>query len=874
MGKNQPSPPGFFLGFFRWYCHPRMLDYIEGDLLEVYGRRVKEHGKRKADWKFIIDVLLLFRPGIVRPQTGYHHLNTYGMYKNYLKIGWRTLVRNKDYALINIAGLALSVTCCILIFTLVKFHLGFDGFHPGQEQIYRVVTEMHSKTVSYSSGVPTPLGRLLRENHTDAKETARIFTAPNKLITLKKGEALLKFKEAEGVAFTEPAFFDIFHFPLAKGTHANALTEPHTAVITQEMAKKYFGDANPLGESFWLDNEVSFTITGILEDFPPNTDFRAGIYVSYSSLETIMPWLASENFWRGISGAMQCYTVLDPHVSAGQVEEVLATYAAKHPLSTDTKSIYRLQPLTDIHFDAKYGAAMEKKELWMLSAIGIFLLLTACVNFVNLATAQALKRSKEVGIRKVIGGLRWQLFWQFILETAIITTVSMGIAVVLGYLLVPYVNAFFHTELSLNPFADGTLLAFIAGLCMVITLLAGCYPAFILGGFQPVTALKGKLSQQHIGGFNTRRTLIIGQFAISQVFVISLLVVMSQMRFARQAELGFDRESIVMVKTSSDTLRTMNALKDEFSRIPGVEKISLCYTAPASSEAWQTDVQLDNSTADLDILANMKLADADYVPTFDLGILAGRNLMPSDTVREVLVNEALLHKFGIHSPEDALGRLLTANNGNIKAPIVGVVRNFHDKSFHEEISPAIFSTGGIYYENFAIKLNTQTVKSSMAEIERIWQDQYPDQLFEYAFVDDNIARFYEAEQAILSEIQVFSFIAIFIGCLGLYGLVSFMVAQKTKEVGIRKVMGSSVIQIVWLFGREFLRLILFAFVIAAPVGWWLMDSWLQDFTFRISLDAWIFALAVGSSVLIAAVTVGYQVVRTAFINPVLSLKTE
>ena len=842
--------------------------------MEVYDRELKESGKRKADWKFIVDVLLLFRPGIIRSRKSYKNLTNPSMYKSYFKIGWRTLIRNKEYAVINVAGLALSLTCCILIVLLIKHHIAFDNFHQNPEQIYRVVTEMHGQTISYSSGVPTPLTRLLRENQTFIKQISQIYTAPNVIISLKNDNQNQQYKEPDGVAFVESEFFEIFNFPLIKGHLSKALSNPNTAVLTEQMASKYFGDQDPIGESIWLGNELALTITGVLKDLPDNTHFRSGIFVSYPTFKSFMPWLANENFWSGISDNMQCFAILDPNVSIEQVENALAYYAKEYPISSDTKSIYKVQPLSDIHFNGKYGGAMEKSNLWILAAIGVFLLLTACVNFVNMATSKALQRSKEVGVRKVMGGKPSQLFWQFIFETGILTTMSIILALISTYILLPTVNNLFRTELSLPLFSDVGFILFVVALNILITFLAGCYPALVLGGFKPISALKGTLALQHNGRFSTRRTLIIFQFVISQVLIIAMLVVMNQMRFAMQSDLGFEKEAIVMVNMGNDSVQLKHALKNEFLRIPGVEKVSLCYNAPASRTTWGTDVQLDQSTEKHDFLTSMKLVDEDYMSTFDLKLIAGRNLVSADTVHEVLVNEALLRKLGITIAEDALGRNIAVNGGNMSGSIVGVIKNFHDKSFHEEISPSVFASAGEYYENFAIKLKPNAGKETLSQIEQIWKDNYPEQLFEYEFFDQSIAKFYENEETILSGIQLVSMIAIFIGCLGLYGLISFMVAQKTKEVGIRKVMGGGISHIAWLFGKEFVRLILIAFVIAAPIGYYLMSNWLQEFEFKIQLDIWTFAIAIGSTLLIAVFTVGYQVIRAAVVNPVVSLKIE
>lgn len=873
---NDHKPPGLFLKFFRWYCHPKLRNSIEGDLMELYEERVKELGERKADIKFIKDVILLCRPGIIRPTEGTQQLNTYGMYKSYFKIGWRTLVRNKSYAAINIAGLALSIACCILIFSLVTHHLSFDNFHENPDRLYRIVTEMHRDQIGYSSAVPSPLGYHYRNDYTFSEKTVRIFIENDVLVTIKKDGELIKFMENDGFAFAEPEFFSLFNFPLLQGKQSTLLQEPNTALVTQAAAQKYFGSENPIGEVLWLDNRLPFTITGVLQDMPVNTDFRAQVFVSYSSLKTYSPWLADETGgWGGTQSGMYCFTLLKPGVSPLQVEEALQPYVKKFRPNSKNVHHYKLQPLADIHFNGRYGGAMEKEKLWTLGVIGLFLLVTACLNFINLATSQALKRSREVGVRKVLGGFKRQLFWQFIFETGLIAMLSVVFAITIASLVVPYANALFNIQIPLNLFADATTLAFGFVLGTVVTLIAGYYPALILSGFQPVAALKGKLSQYAIGGFNIRRTLIVTQFVISQVLIIGMIVIMNQMRFIRQSDLGFDKSAIVMVSTGADTTGIKsNVLKTEFSRLPGVEKVSLCWTPPASENEWGNFIRFDNSSEEVNFSTSIKMADADYLSTFNITLVAGKDLSPSDTVREILINETMVEKLGLASPEEALGRMISANGGSMKAPVAGVVKDFHDRSFHEDISPVLLTTQSEGYSNYAVKINLQNASTTLAEIEKLWTEQYPDQLFSYEFLDDHIAQFYATEETMLNSIQAFSFIAIFIGCLGLYGLVSFMVAQKTKEVGIRKVLGGTITHIYWIFGKEFIRLIVIASVIAVPLGVWLMNDWLKEFKFQIPISVWMILLALGGTVMITALTISYQVARSVATNPVNSLRSE
>lgn len=876
MKKKPSSPPSLFIRFFRWYCHPRLQDYIEGDLLEVYERRILKNGKRRADIAFLLDVLLLCRPGIIKSSEGPKNLTNSDMIKSYFKIGWRNLLRNKSYASINVAGLALSMTCAILIFSLVMHHLNFDNFHAQSHRLYRIVTEQHRDVVSYRNSVPAPLGENFRNDFTLAEKVARIYTESDVLLTVHKKDQVAKFRESNGLAFVEVDFFEMFNFPLAQGNSRKILTESNTAVVTERIALKYFGSIDPIGQIIWLENKIPFTVTGVLKDFHDNTDFKAEIFVSYASLKAHNKWLAHEtDGWGGIQDGMHCYVLLKEGVSPVQAEEALQSFVKK--FRPDSKNVhhYKLQPLADIHFNGQYGGTMEYQKLWTLSIIGAFLLFTACLNFINLATAQALRRSKEVGVRKVMGSVKYQLFWQFISETAIITSMGVVVSFALASLIAPFVNNHFGIQLPTPSITQPETILFCAGLGVAITLLAGYYPALILSGLQPVAALKGKLSHQRIGGFNTRRSLIVVQFVISQVLVIGMMIIMNQMRFTQQADLGFSKDAIVMIQLGNDTTGLKSDyLKNEMLLVPGVESVTQCFTAPASFDDWGNTIKFDNSDEEVNFRTSIKLADADYLPTFDLQLAVGRNLTPSDTVREILVNEMLVRKLGLDSPEEALGKIIRANGGEIVAPIVGVLKDFHDKSFHEDISPILMTTLSDGYSNYAVKINHTNMTSAMEAIEKIWLSHHSDQLFEYTFLDDQIAQFYETEKVVLKSIQVFSFIAIFIGCLGLYGLISFMAAQKTKEVGIRKVLGASATHILAIFGEEFVRLTIIASLIAIPIGWWLMDGWLQEFKFQVGITPLPFLLAIGSILLITFFTISYQVFKSAMTNPVNSLKSE
>ena len=470
------------------------------------------------------------------------------MFYNYCKIAFRNIRRHVSYTFINVLGLALGLSCAIIIFAIVRHHLSFDNFHAESERIYRLVTEQHRDQISYQASVPNPLGKVFREDYTFAEKAGRICSFHEVTISFGEEGALKKFKEDE-VAFAEVEFFEIFNYPLSEGDLRTALKESNSAIITETVAKKYFGDDSAVGKSFRLDNKIDFIVTGVLKPLPDNTDLKTGIFFSYSTLKSYNEWFASDDSWGGISSQMQCFVRLRPGVSTAEVEAVFPAYVKKFRQNSKNVHHYKLQPLAEVHFDAKYNGVMEKKYLWVLSAIGFFLLLTACVNFVNLATAQATYRAREVGIRKVLGSLRKQLFWQFMLETGFITLISMLLALAIANAALPLVSNWLKSSIGTGVFTQWQLIAFVVALFVTVTIFSGIYPGFILAGFKPVTALKGKLSARYNNGVNTRRSLIVTQFSISQLLVIALIVIVYQIRYIKQTDLGFDKDAIVMVSS-------------------------------------------------------------------------------------------------------------------------------------------------------------------------------------------------------------------------------------------------------------------------------------------------------------------------------------
>ncbi|GAC1300544.1 MAG: ABC transporter permease [Mucilaginibacter sp.] len=792
------------------------------------------------------------------------------MIKNYIKIGWRNLQRNKGYAAISVTGLALGIACGILIFTLISYHLSFDNFHHNPDRIYRFYTEWHDDGVGQSPGTPQPLGKAFRSEFAIGEKTARVISFHNNLITVTKGNELKKFNEEAGVAFTEPDYFNILNFPLVKGDKKTVLVQPNEAIITQKVAYKYFGNDNAIGKVIRLDNKVNFTVTGILKDFPNNTDRRPQVYVSYGNMDEYTDKRREQN-WGGVFSGCEAFTLLKPGVTLARANEALKGMIKKHYTGRDLKVWnFKLQPLADIHFNPKLGGYADQKYLWALFFIGLFLIVTACVNFINLATAQALNRSKEIGIRKVLGSLPHQLFWQFIAETAIITIVATVLAVLISIITLPTINNLFQSQIQFN---WQQLSLFILAITVIVVFLSGSYPGLVLARFQPILALKSKLSQKHIGGFSLRRVLVVTQFSISQVLIIGTIIIVSQLHYSQNADLGFKKDNIVLLPVPQNDKAKLNTMFNRLNEVKGVEKVSYCYTAPASQSNNSTGLNFDNRAEDEHWAINTKFADENYLSAFGIKLIAGRNIFRADTTKEFLVNETFVKKLNL-KPRDVVGKMLKVNGNTVKGTIVGVVKDFYNYSFHTEISPICIMPDYRNYSTCAIRIKSADTKASLSSLERIWNETYPQELYSFQFLDDSIAKFYELDSILLRLIEAFAGIAIVIGCLGLYGLVSFMAVRKTKEIGVRKVLGADITHVLWLFGKEFARLLIIAFVIAAPLAWWAMTHYLQDFKYRITIGPEIFIASILSTFIIAGITVGYRSIMAALANPVKSLRSE
>lgn len=801
------------------------------------------------------------------------------MFRNYFKTAFRSLLRNKSYAVINITGLTVGIAACLLIYLIVSYHQSFDTFHSKKDRIYRAVTEARMENeVTHSSGVPFPVTRGLREDFPELAKVASVLGSGNDQITVldEQNRPGKKYKETRGLFFAEPELFDIFDFKWLAGNPKTALADPNTVVLTQEMAEKYFGDWHTaIGRSINFENTDVLKVTGILENLPPNTDLPLKIVVSFKTFKS-----SNLTDWVSIFSSHSCFVLLPENYPASRLSALLPGFVKKHKPAENVGDGILLQPLRDMHFDSRFGTlsrqVFSRELITALSLVGLFLLIIACVNFINLATAQAVNRAKEVGVRKVLGSNRRNLIMQFMGETFLITLLAVILATGVAWLVITPLNTLLQIQLSLNFFSNLTVLAFLLAVTLLVTVLAGFYPALVLSGYNPITALKSKIAVKTAGGLSLRRSLVVLQFAIAQVLIIGMLVVVGQMNYFKNASLGFTKEHILNVPIPGDSAARakIDYLRTQLLQQPGIENVSFSFGSPSDNGSWSSDFKFDNSDKSSGFEANLKWADVDYFKTYDIEFVAGHAFQRTDTIREYVVNETLLKRLGITNPQDAIGKKINLWDGEHVATICGVVKDFHVRALRVPLDPVILAPWKDQYRTFSVKMRPEKTKETMAYIEKLWTSTYPDFVYEYQFLDEKIDRFYRGETQLSRLYTIFAAIAIFISCLGLYGLVSFMATQRVKEVGIRKVLGASVGNIVYLFSREFTLLIIISFAIAGPLAWYLMTQWLQDFEYRIPLGAGIFLVAIAGSVVIAWLTVGYRAIRAALANPVKSLRSE
>lgn len=796
------------------------------------------------------------------------------MFKLNLKIAWRNLWKNRGYTLINILGLSIAMASCILIFIFVRYQLSFDEGYKNQNRIFRFTTHWkYSNFEDDTQGVPIPLAGAVRNDIAGIEKTA-IISMTNGIIQVKDQNGADRIKKEETVHYAEPDFFEIFEIGLLDGRPEKVISEPNTVALSAETAKKFFGStANAMGKTLLFRNKTNLKVTGVFKDMPKNSSLPLQIVISYQNFPQ-----KDNKSWDSVSSQTECYVLLKSGFSITSLKEPLRLFNKKYyqDKKIDGNQTNALQALKDIHFSEKQGnfanLSTARSELYGLGIIGLFLVVTACINFINLTTAQSINRSKEVGIRKVLGSKRKQLIVQFLTETFTITLIALIFACILTELALPQLENLFNARISFSIFEHPVIFAFLIVMVAIVSLLAGFYPAFMISGFSPALAIKNKITV-NAGNMSLRKILVVVQFSITIILIIGTLIILEQMNYVHQKPLGFKTDAIAIMYVPADSIAQSKYknFKERALQINGVQSFSYCQRPPLSNEMSTTSFSFNGQKND-DFELRRSSADADYFKVFDLKLIAGKVFLDSDTVNGYVVNETFLKKMSIINPQDALGKIIDQDEH--KMPIVGVVKDFNDRSLQQSISPLIIYPEKNAYYMIAIKMDQPKLMSAMKEIETLWNNTFINGIYKAQFVNDDVNRYYQSEKIMAILFRVFAGVIIFISFIGLFGLISFVATQRTKEVAIRKVLGASTFELVKMLNGSFLLMVFVANLIAWPLAYLLVSKWLSGFAYRIELGMWPFALAFLISMSITLITVSIRSYKAAVANTIDALKYE
>lgn len=807
------------------------------------------------------------------------------MIKNFIITAWRNLSRNKVFSFINVFGLSVGLTCCMLISGYLYQELTYDTYSVNSHQLYRVYvsantnnapTEFPSVDIAVGPGIKNDFPGVLAFTRLTGRGTALV----------KYGGK--KFKE-EKIMLIDSNFLRLFSIPLLKGDAKNALTKPKTMVITKDFEKKYFGGSDGLGKMMTVDNDL-VKITGVIDKVPDNSHFHADAFMS---MLTINPPSAKQT-WSNVG--IFTYLLLNKNTDPKKLEAGFPQLVAKHVVpeiqhdmgvsfAEAQKSVstfkFFLQPLTDIHLHSATKFELEPNGdihyVYIFAALAIFVLLLACINFTNLSTAAATKRAREIGIRKVLGSAKNRLVWQFLTESVMLTCLATLLALGMVYLLLPYFNNLSGKHLTMALYLSSAAVFSEIALMLIVGLVAGLYPAFFLSSFKIISVLKGGYGLQHASKSGLRSSLIVFQFAISTALIIGTFVVYGQLSFMQNKKLGFDKNQVLVVNDMYSLGNNIDAFKQQLLTDNRVVSATRSDNVPGNSHMGGTEIYpegITNKGSRNEIHTNIYWADPDFIPTLKMEILKGRNFYPSGPAdsASVIINEAAVRDLGLGNT-DPLGKTIV-RSGQSHYTIVGIVKDFHYTSAKEQIAPLMILAANNSRRLLILRIKTTNIPELISSIKNKWERFNSGAPFSYSFLDEQFASLYGAEQRAGEIFTSFSVIAVIIACLGLFGLAAFMIRQRVKEIGIRKVLGASAGTITFMLSKEFLKLILIASLISFPITWYAMHKWLQDFAYRVNIQWWVFVLAGCIALLVAAITISFQSVKAALANPVKSLRSE
>ncbi|MEM7297812.1 MAG: FtsX-like permease family protein [Bacteroidota bacterium] len=874
----------------KWFIKGELFEEVSGDLYEYY-YELENLPAWKRKLFFWFHALNFLRPFAIKQLEGTQKLNYYGMLKNYFITAIRFIKREKVFALMNVSGLALGIACALVIYKILDHEFSFDKHHTNYDRIYRVNNEdIRSDGKIHWKGQVHPLAHALRNDFPNLQASMTYYEGDGLIGVENEKGNIKRFQEQKGIAFVEPEFLELFTLNFLEGDEKSALSEKGKVIITESKASKYFGLSGDklheaIGRSILLENEKTVYVSAVVEDMPKTTDFPFEVLFHYMDQDAANPWFYDGQSWQEYNSATNCFIMLKDGLTAAelekQLEPVVDKYLPEYMAETRT---YRLQPLSNLHYSDKIratyaGVTATNEELIFLGLVGFFLIITACINFINLSTAQAVKRSKEVGVRKTMGSGKSQLVIQFLCETFVITLLATTVGFFIASLLGGQVEVIFENQMNIDLFSDSNIIYFLLVMILGVTLLAGLYPSFILARMNPVLAIKNSLNLKQTSGFlSLRRALVVFQFAISQILIIGILILNAQMNFFKTKDLGFNDESVVVVKLPENDSTNLALLRNELLSHSSIKQVSFSSSAPMDD--WRsTNPIFHPNTEGEDHNGNLKTVDENYFDLYEMDMIAGEPFTNNDPRSHVVVNRRVTEIIGFENPEEALGEKIKYGRGSLEFVIVGVVEDFHAISLHSDIDNVFMANVRWNIFQAGIKLHSDqasfaSIKTALNHIEESWETSFPNHVFDFEFYDDKVASMYSLEESVSQVFKIFVTIAILIGALGLYGLVSFMANQKTKEIGIRKVMGASEMSIWNIFSKELITLLLIAFIISGPISYFLMRAFLDTYTYRIALGPGFFILAVVVSVVIAVVTVGYKSLKVAKANPILSLRDE
>lgn len=808
------------------------------------------------------------------------------MLRNYIITAYRNLSRNKVYALLNVLGLALGIGCSIVIFKVVRYELSYDKHQQNYDRVYRIVSEdLYPDRVDYGQGVPHPLAAALKQDFPEVLQSVNTHMDFGQVNTLNNGQIDKKFLLEGKILFTEPQYFEIFPTQWLAGDASTALTEPNTAVITAGTLKKFFNlepeqASQIIGESISYENNVLFKIVGVIIDPPENSNFAFEVFFEYQSQSATNVYYDEGKRWNSVSSSTNCYFLAAEEFNADALDQKLIDFVEKYHGEGESESErYHVQPLSDIHYSKRYSNyvnTVSKESLYALGVIALFLVLTACINFINLATAQAANRSKEIGIRKAIGSMSSQIITQFFSEIFLITLTATVISLAIGEMLFIHLEDVIGYRLSLFPFTDLPTAGFVLVLLFAVTFLAGAYPSLLLSKMNTVSALKNKItSKNHSGGVSLRKGLVVFQFAISQFMIVGTLIITAQMDYFLNKDLGFDREAKIITYLPERDDVKRERFKEIMLSSAAIKDITFSLSAPMGNSDSHSNFNYEPLNSEDDYHGNFKLVDERFIDYYDIEILAGRGLRKSDSINTAVINEKIADLMGFEGRyEEVIGEKLTTGWGGGKT-VIGVVKNFHSNSLRDDLDFVLLLNVPEYFYQISFKIASQNnYGDALAHFNKTWESVYPEYVKDWEFYDVQLAARYEDEKRVSDLMKLFSIIAILIGCIGLYGLISFIALNKMKEIGVRKVLGASISNILFIYSREIILLLAIAFVLAGPGAYYLMDLWLADFKYSIAITPLFFVVSFCLSMVVALLTISHRTISSALMDPARTLKDE